>query len=365
MTVFGGHQLSEDLIGWLDAKAQGLNEGSVDAAVVVPRLAEEGLFALGVPEERGGRGGPSSRAVEAVAAVSSRSLAAGFVFWGQRCFIEFLLRSPNRALGDRLLPDLLAGRVAGATALSNAMKFLAGIEQLEISARREGEDHLVLDGRMPWVTNLRKQGFFVAAAVASADGRSNFVVALPHDIDGLERTDDFDLFAMQSTNTAAITLKAVKIDRRWLLHENAQEWLPRIRPFFLSLQCGLAVGLAERSLAEARAFNEKGRGILIPEIAAAEERLFTLRRDLLSGLDNGVYLADAPALFRLKIALSDLAVAAAGLENQAAGGRCYLASQPLTFGRRWREAAFIPIVTPSLVQLKGALSAYAAAAKAS
>jgi len=27
------------------------------------------------------------------------------------------------------------------------------------------------------------------------------------------------------------------------------------------------------------------------------------------------------------------------------------------FGRRWRDAAFIPVITPSLVQLKAALAA--------
>ena len=35
------------------------------------------------------------------------------------------------------------------------MKFLSGIESLQISARQDGDDW-VLDGRMPWVTNLRR-----------------------------------------------------------------------------------------------------------------------------------------------------------------------------------------------------------------
>jgi alkylation response protein AidB-like acyl-CoA dehydrogenase len=103
--------------------------------------------------------------VEAVAAVSARSLAAGFVLWGHRSYIEYLLHSPNRALREELLPELLAGRGAGATGLSNAMKFLCGLEGLQVSARQTSEG-FILDGRLPWVTNLRPQGFHVATAVA-------------------------------------------------------------------------------------------------------------------------------------------------------------------------------------------------------
>ena len=47
-----------------------------------------------------GSGGDINDAVAAISAVSERSLAAGFVFWGHRTFIEYLLQSPNAALRD-------------------------------------------------------------------------------------------------------------------------------------------------------------------------------------------------------------------------------------------------------------------------
>jgi hypothetical protein len=52
----------------------------------------------------------------------------------------------------------------------------------------------------------------------------------------------------------------------------------------------------------------------------------------------------------------ELATSAVQLELQASGGRAYLAGGGNGFARRWREAAFLPIVTPSLVQLKTELS---------
>jgi len=43
------------------------------------------------------------------------------------------------------------------------------------------------------------------------------------------------------------------------------------------------------------------------------------------------------------------------LELQALGGNAYLNTSQTGFARRWREAAFIPILTPSVTQLQSAL----------
>ncbi len=107
-------------------------------ASILPRLADADVLRIGVPRAQGGLGGHINDAVGAIAAVSSHSLAAGFVFWGHRTLIEYLLQSPNERLRDRLLPDLLSGRRAGATGLSNAMKFLSGVEALEIQGSSAG-----------------------------------------------------------------------------------------------------------------------------------------------------------------------------------------------------------------------------------
>jgi alkylation response protein AidB-like acyl-CoA dehydrogenase len=123
---------------WLDAAAHNLDTAPDNAAALLPKLAEAGLFGLGVPALLGGHGGHVHDAIAGVAGVSERSLAAGFVFWGHRTFIEYLLQSPNETLRDRLLPDLLAGSRAGATGLSNAMKFLSGIEGLQIKSTKIG-----------------------------------------------------------------------------------------------------------------------------------------------------------------------------------------------------------------------------------
>jgi len=64
------------------------------------------------------------------------------------------------------------------------------------------------------------------------------------------------------------------------------------------------------------------------------------------------FVSQASSLFALRIEFAAIAQAAIELELCASGGRAYLSDRDRGFARRWREAAFIPIVTPSLLQLE-------------
>lgn len=335
--------LPADLLAWLDTNAAALDSGTADAAALLPHL-----IAAGAVE------GDTLAAVAAISRISEHSMAAGFVLWGHRVFMEYLIQSPNAALRERLLPDLRAGRTAGATGLSNAMKFLSGLEELQITAQPAGKN-FTLNGVMPWVTNLRPQGFHVAAAIAYADGA--FVAALAHDAPGLNRSPDLNLMAMRATNTAAIRLTEAPLATEDLLHPQATQFLPQVRPAFLGMQCGLSIGLARRALAEAGQCAGAARHVLRAPIDDLNDTLIVQERALLDGLRAHRFHTAPAKLFELRIALAETAAQAVALELQASGGRAYLTPQGDGFARRWREAAFVPVITPSLVQLKAALAA--------
>lgn len=349
------------LADWLDERAEALDQGICDPEALLPQLAEGGCFGQGVAPLLGGSGGSLGDAVEGIAWLAEHSLTAAFVCWGQRAFIEYLLQSPNADLRDRLLPRLLSGDLAGATGLSNAMKFLSGLEQLQIEARPT-EYGWRLTGCMPWVTNLRKSGFVVAGAVARADEARPFVTALASHGPGLHRSPDLQLMGLQGSNTAALTLTDVELTKDWLLHDEARLYLPWVRPAFLGLQCGLAIGLARRSLAEAQRLEGEGRRALQAELDSLAEALQRTVQRLHEGLADKRFIEQPAELFRLRIALAEQAAAAVQLELQASGGGAYLRERGEAFARRWREAAFVPIVTPSLTQLRGELVRQAASA---
>jgi len=347
-------RLNSDLDRWLDLNAFGLDTTADLAAEVLPNLAAADLFRIGVPAQWGGDGGDVTNAVAAIAEVSARSLTAGFVFWSHRTFIEYLLQSPNVRLREALLPDLLVGRRGGATGLSNAMKFLSGIEELSVQASRS-DGALQLDGHLPWVTNLPAAGFDAAMAVKGADGGPAFIVALASGDVGFERSSDLDLMALRGSNTAALKIDGVRIGNDRIIHLNAAEWLPRVRPAFLSMQCALSIGLARRALAEAAGRLRNDRDILSEPVTTLTAELAATEAALCEGLGGTRFVEQPASLFRLRIRLAEIAVRAVQLELSTAGGRAYLSRPGEGFQRRLREAAFVPIVTPSLVQLKLAL----------
>jgi len=73
---------------------------------------------------------------------------------------------------------------------------------------------------------------------------------------------------------------------------------------------------------------------------------------LRDGLNGNRFVEHPAQLFRLRIRLAEIAADALQLELYAAGGRAYLSGPGEGFQRRQREAAFLPIITPSIVQLK-------------
>ncbi|MET0982496.1 MAG: acyl-CoA dehydrogenase family protein [Telluria sp.] len=352
--------LPAELSAWLDGAADRVDATQELAVEVMPQLAQAGLFGAGVPAVFGGSGGTTADAIEAISAVAERSVTAAFVFWGQRTFIEYLLQSPNEALRQRWIAPLVAGDYAGATGLSNAMKFLSGIESLQIDASAQAGGWR-LDGGLAWITNLRKEGFIAAAAVNMPDGAPPAVVAFTSDRAGVARSADLDLMALRSSNTAAVKLVDVRIADADVIHADAPAWLPTVRPAFLGMQCGLSIGLARASLRAAHALSTSMRGPLLARVETLQAELESVTDELKAGVIDGRFETAAAPMFQLRIALAGIVQQAVMLELQASGGTAYLQDRDGGFARRWRESAFIPIVTPSLTQLQIALDKHAQA----
>jgi len=344
------------LTAWLSKHADELDADGPAQAQLLSRLAQSGLFRVGLPADQGGDGQPVSHAIDAIADVARYSLTAAFVAWGHRTFIEYLLASPNPALARRWLPALLEGKIAGATALSNAMKYLSGIENIQIHATPHGQGWR-LDGRLFWVTNLDPKGFLVAAIVDHGPERPPSIALLDSHQEGLTRSGNLDLLALRGSSTAALQIDNLILEQDQIIHPDALRFCPSIRPQFLGLQCGMSIGHVRASLDSIglRARQHHG-SYLRPALSALEETLEQLTAALYQGVDSGLFTTAPAELFQLRIALAELVQRAANQELEAIGGNAYLLDKPTGFGRRWHEAAFIPVVTPSVSQLKGELA---------
>ena len=332
----------------LAASALAMNEGQGDARRALQLLAEHRYLHHGVPREMGGEGDTLWEAVQAIAEVSAECLTTAFLFWCQRVFIEYLLHTPNTDLRDTLLPDLLTARRAGATGLSNAMKYLGGLEPLRTRAALH-EEEIQLDGHLPWASNLQVNRFVVAVA-AQVDERQAVVAAVPAEAQGVERSETFQLLGLQSSETASLTLRSVRLPYRWLLSDDAPAFLQRVRPGFLLLQCGLPMGIAQRALQEASAKMQGAKAILEQRVETACRQWHRLQRRTQRLAQQRRYgQSDLRRLFQTRIQWVDLAVKAAQIELEAAGGAAYFRDSGTA--RRWREVTFLPVLTPSTTQL--------------
>ncbi len=348
-------RMDESLAAWLDAHADSLDADTLHADALPARLAQAGLFTAAVPEGEGGDGRALSAAVDIVAGLAEHSLGAAFVYWAQRAVIACLLASPNRDLVRRLVPDLVHGRLAGAPGLSNAMKFLGGLDRLRITGTA-APDGMRLNGTVAWATNLSRQGFLAAIAVGGEHGDNPAVFALPHDARGVVREPDLDLLALRGTNTAALRLDEVVLDASWQIHPQARVFLPSIRPVFVGLQCGLGLGLARASLRAARAALDGRPSVLAGDVDALDAEIAACRQALCAGLDDGSLRERPRDLLTLRLRMVDIAAAAVALELQALGGRALLRAESGGYARRAREAAFLAVVTPTVAHLKGDLA---------
>lgn len=353
--------LSCESVQWLQANAEALDQGGLASQAVLNRLAGEAVFGLGLDAAWGGVADSDiGHAIEAVAELARHSFTAGFVVWAQRVVIETLVRSPNRALAQATVPGLLQGALAGASGLSNAIKSLGGFDRMRIQAQPHGHGWR-LNGRIDWITNAQPGAFLATAAAALPQG-GVAIVALPHDLAGLGRSCDLPLMALRGSATATLELNDVCITEAHVLQADARQLLPGLRPRLVGLQCGLSIGLAHAALDAAQ------RCGLAAGALADSHRLLTARlahshAALVSGVRQEAFVTQPAELFRLRIGLADIVQEAVELELQSTGGAAYLqGDQQAGFARRWREAAFVPIVTPSLVQLRAELARLAGAA---
>lgn len=348
---------STEFLSWLDDQADVIDQASGGPAdQLLQRIAKEGTFQLALPRQVEEGKASQQDYIEALAELAQHSLTAAFIAWGHGTFIDNILKTDNPYFREHYLDKLLTAEYAGATGLSNAVKYLTNLEELNVEIVEEG-GKLYLEGRLPWVTNLRADHFLAVFAAGFSDGREPYVIAIPSEAVGLTRSDDLEFVSLQGANTAALNFDHVELKEEWILSKTASTFLAKNRPTFLGYQLGMAFGLAERSLAEVEKTLSQ-RNVLEEEWQEQVTALKGIQTRLYAGLaEEGYFVTHPKELFQLRIDIVDVVAQSLLLELQTGGGRGYFSQSQSGFIRRWREGAFLPIVSPSAVQLRHILKA--------
>ena len=342
--------------GALAELAQDIDSGTYPRAVLT-RLGEVGAYRAHLALD--GSEPDYGAAIRAITEVSRVCGATGFMMWCHDVCGLYMEASGNPALNGRALDNHAAGRTLGATGMSNPMKTFAGIETLLLRARPV-DGGFVVNGTLPWVSNLGPEHYF--GAVASVDTAVEGE-ATPREImfivrcgaPGVELRDCPSFSAMEGTNTWAVRLTDHFIGAAELIADPVRPFIGRIRAAFILLQCGMGLGVAqgaidsmwtvERQLGHVNEHLEDRPADLQAELDPLTERTLALARTPF-GTDTP-FLID---VLDVRAHASEIALRAAQSALLHQGARGYLMSSPVQ--RRVRESHFVAIVTPAIKHLR-------------
>jgi butyryl-CoA dehydrogenase len=218
-----------------------------------------------IPVEYGGDGLHGIELLRRYQALAGACLTSCFILSQRDAASRRLRDSGQAALCRELLPALARGETfstVGLSQLTTARQHL----QPTFGTRLEG-DVIVLDGVIPWVTGASRAQHLVVGGNCG-DGQQLLAV-LPTDRPGVHIGPPLDLMALESSLTAEVHCREVRLERRWLLAGPAEKVLQGGRGGTGGLETScLALGLAGAALDFLRREGEAR-----PALLASAERL--------------------------------------------------------------------------------------------
>ncbi|WP_166907994.1 acyl-CoA dehydrogenase family protein [Mycobacterium sp. DL440] len=321
------------------ARAADLDEQRTDVRTDLAELGRAGLLDLEL-----------SDMVRVVDEVSAHSLAVGFSTWAHHMAIRYLHAAPRGEFGEQISALAAAQRI-GVTAMAAGLKQVAGLGQVPISGAADGSD-LVISGPIRWASNVFPGALLVLPVRI---GERTLVVTVDAIADGVTVDPAPPLTALGATASTSLRLDRIRVAPHQVLTTDLGAFVGEIRPAFLLLQTAFCVGVTRAALTAA---TEAHTGPLA-RFGAELDDAVTRATDVRSRLYRWAADPDAATvaqLIRLRLDAAGLAVDVTRLELSLTGGAGYTLGSAAN--RRFREAAFLPVQSPSEGQLRWELTRY-------
>jgi alkylation response protein AidB-like acyl-CoA dehydrogenase len=330
------------------------------------RLGNERLYGAAIAPERGGLGLGLHGLIEGMSEVSRVCGATGFMVWCQSALVWYLENTPNAGLRERMQRRVIEGAELGGTGLSNLMKSVAEIEELKLRARRVDGGYVV-NGVLPWVSNLG-DGHWFAAGCQMDDGARLLPLFRCGEGGVLIKTGGH-FVALEGTGTFACHFKDVFVADSEVLAHPAEfdAFINRIKPGFIMMQTGIALGLIQDCIAIIRqsglthAHVNQYLDVQADELQAEYDAVRSTVLELAQRISEGRAFTRKEVL-TCRVLGSELSLKASMAAMLHSGAKGYLTRSPAQ--RRVREAIFVAIVTPAIKHLRKELAALDAAAPA-
>lgn len=325
---------------------------------VMRHLGEAGLFSQHLSGHGVGEGIEMPLAIEAMSIVGHECLSTAFCVWCHDACGWYLEKSTNTSLKKALLPRIATGAAMGATGLSNPMKFYSEIEKLKVSGVRV-EGGYVINGCLPWVSNLSDDHYF-GVVFDQSDDKSHRVMALLRcDHEGVRLCNGGRFIALEGSGTFAVRFKDCFVSDEVVLADPACDYVAAIRPGFVLMQVGMGIGLVNACVrlmkAQDRTHDHVNR--FLPdgadELKASNEELLD-RTKRLACTPHETHREFMIEALQARLDAGDLCLRAAQACMLNGGARAYMETSHQF--RKLREAYFVGVVTPATKHLRKEIS---------
>lgn len=339
------HTALADLTAIVADRAEALDNGGLDVRADLARFGSAGFFEAALRDD----GLPEL--VSMIEHTAAASLAVGFSLWAHTMAVTYLVHAPAPAREGRM-NALSSGARAGVTAMAAGLKQVAGLGLVPLVADG-ADDDLRITGPIHWASNVFDDSLIVLPA-RRPDG-ATLVAVVDANLPGITINPAPDLMALGATASTSLRLHGVRVRPDQIITTDLASFVSTIRPTFLLLQTAFCVGVAAAALEGAGQCGGNLAEQFGTERAELGEQLHELRDKLftLAGRSHAAGLAE---IIRLRLAAATTAVDATRLESTLAGGAGYATRSAAN--RRFREAAFLPIQSPSEGHLRWELSRY-------
>ena len=317
-------------------KAKAVDAGTEDARYILPVLAEVGLLDTDL-----------LTAARTVREISRRDLSVGFTIWAH-LMTQTYLANANKPAASAVEQSLRSGTRPGITGMAAAFKEFAGCGEIELAATPVEGGYRVT-GKLNWASNLYNDAVLVTAVRTDAGDR--LLIFVEGGAEGLTFGKPFGLLGLNATASAWVSLENVFVPESQVLTHDFDAFILQVRPTFVVLQIAECIGVAEAAIAAA---SERLFGVNatfadeVQDIAAKVSDIIARQESIITRVGNSDI--SPVELLELRLDAAEVAVAAANVEVRVAGGAGYAKSSPAS--RRFREAAFIPVQSPSEAQLR-------------
>ena len=304
-----------------------------------------------------------------IGAVAEHCLSTAFVTWSHHMTTEYIDRFASASVRGAYLPELLAGTRVGSTALATALADKSGKEPLPITFTESvdqatGRSTFVIDGIIPWASNLYSDTLIVFAARNETTEERVIFTAVLGDNAGISVKPAGELLALNATASGTVRFQGLTLDADHVLSRDVDYFIGQMRPRFLVLQTSFCLGLTRASLKSILGAN--GLAPFADEVEGYVTELERLTGEL-TRLGGALDAYPAPGngrapldYLQLRLKAAELAQAVARVELATIGGRGYYAASATS--RRIRESLFLSVQAPTEGSLRWEISQLSSAA---